>query len=208
MQYMPMSFIGALLLVACTTTVISDQERALPSTQNQALDLQDGEVLTADMEQSFIAFVGSKSNIISHEGRFRIFDMRITPDPVDPRNPERASVEVTIDIESIETDAPGLTTHLKSADFFSVDQYPQARFTSVSIRRESGENYIVEGDLTIRNVTERISFAAVITSQYMTMSYDLDRTMFGVGPPAEGVAAIDALVPLEVKIVFQRDSAS
>lgn len=199
---MPMSFMGALLLIACTTTVISDQERIVPPAQNQAFDLQNGEVLTADMEQSFIAFVGSKSNIISHEGRFRSFDVRITPDPADPRNPERASVEVTIDIASIETDAPGLTTHLKSADFFSVDQYPEARFTSVAIRRESGENYIVEGDLTIRDVTERISFPAVILSQYMTMSYDLDRTMFGVGPPVEGIAAIDALVPLEAKIVF------
>jgi len=104
------------------------------------------------------------------------------------------------------TDVPGLTTHLKSADFFDVERFPEARFLGTTIEHVEGDLYRVTGDLTIRDITETVTFVATITPQYATMTYNLDRTRFGIGPPAEGLKAIDATVPLEARIIFRRDN--
>src|ERR1700752_3785757 len=49
-------------------------------------------------------------------------------------NPENNRVSITMKIESITTDAPDLTKHLKTADFFDVAKYPEATFVSTAIK--------------------------------------------------------------------------
>lgn len=58
-----------------------------------------------------------------------------------------------------------LVAHLKSDDFFSVKKNPEASFVSTSIEKTSNENYQVTGDLTIKGITNLISFPATIVKK-------------------------------------------
>ena len=55
-----------------------------------------------------------------------------------------------------------LVGHLKSDDFFAVDQYPTALFEITDVSKKSGSKYDIEGDLTIRGITNSISFPATV----------------------------------------------
>lgn len=76
----------------------------------------------------------------------------------DPANPENASVEATIDVSSINTNAADRDNHLRSPDFFDAEQFPEMTFKSTRIEK-TGENAgRVVGNLTIRDVTKEVAF--------------------------------------------------
>ena len=68
----------------------------------------------------------------------------------------KATVAVTIDASSIETGVADRDTHLKSADFFDVAQYPELRFVGKRIEG-SGADVDVVGDLTIKGITREVA---------------------------------------------------
>lgn len=74
----------------------------------------------------------------------------------DRENPAASRVDVTIQAASIDTNEPTRDTHLRSADFFAADTFPTLRFVSTSVAARGGNEYLVEGDLTIRDVTRRV----------------------------------------------------
>lgn len=65
-------------------------------------------------------------------------------------------VEASIAAASIDTRNEQRDGHLRSADFFDVEKYPELRFTSTNVRR-SGDGYLLTGDLTIKGVTRPIT---------------------------------------------------
>ncbi len=75
-----------------------------------------------------------------------------------PENPLAAQVEATVDVTSIDTKDSGRDTHLRSGDFFDVENHPTMRFVSTGARIEDGD-FLVDGDLTIRGTTRPVSFA-------------------------------------------------
>lgn len=202
MRFHPSLFLIPVLLSACSTTVIKEEERRLPPPTAKVATEDTTPTFEADYAKSFIAFIGSKGDIISHEGKFEQFDVIIETDPENPQDSTLAKATVTIEIGSMVTDSAGLTSHLLSADFFEVETYPLAKFVTTSVIPAGEDQFDVEAELTIKNVTRLVSFPVVMTEQYLTFTYDLDRTEFGVGPPPGGVKGIDAIVPMEVKIVF------
>ena len=72
-------------------------------------------------------------------------------------SPEQSSVTFTIQAASIDTGTPDRDAHLRSADFFHVDEHPTITFTSTAIRARGGNEFDVTGDLTMRGVTRRIT---------------------------------------------------
>jgi polyisoprenoid-binding protein YceI len=87
-------------------------------------------------------------------GRFSDFEGTIH---FDEANPERSSVSFTVKTSSIDTSEPDRDTHLRSADFFSVAEYPTITFTSTRVQRVSGNQFEVAGPLTIRGITKEIA---------------------------------------------------
>ena len=75
---------------------------------------------------------------------------------LDESNIANSSVQASIEAASIETRDDQRDAHLKSADFFDVEKYPLISFKSDKIT-QNGE-LSVEGDLTIRGVTRRVTF--------------------------------------------------
>lgn len=87
-------------------------------------------------------------------GRFSDFEGTIA---LDEANPARSSVAVTIQAASIDTNEPARDQHLRSADFFAVDEFPTLTFRSTQVVRKNPEAFDVTGDLTIHGVTRTIT---------------------------------------------------
>ncbi len=87
-------------------------------------------------------------------GRFTDFDGTIV---FDESRLAGASVSITIKAASIDTSEPDRDTHLRSADFFSVDEHPTITFASRRVQPTGARTFDVTGELTIRGVTREIT---------------------------------------------------
>lgn len=84
-------------------------------------------------------------------GRFEQFDGQITI--ADER--DRSAVQVEIGVGSVNTGNELRDNHLRSGDFFDVQQYPTMTFTSTGLR-EAEAGWILDGELTIRDTTRAV----------------------------------------------------
>jgi polyisoprenoid-binding protein YceI len=74
----------------------------------------------------------------------------------DPKQPENAKVEATIDVTTVDTREPKRDDHLRSADFFDVQKYPTMTFKSTKVVPAGKEKLKVTGDLTMHGVTKEV----------------------------------------------------
>jgi len=74
----------------------------------------------------------------------------------DPANLGGSSIDVSVDMASVNTGISQRDEHLKSPDFFETAKYPGMWFVSQRITSKGGNEYLAEGDLTIKDVTKRI----------------------------------------------------
>lgn len=142
-----------------------------------------GTALPIAPENSKVEFTGSKVTG-KHDGGFK--DFKGTIDLVNNK-PEESRVSVDIEANSIFTDSEQLTGHLKSADFFDVEKFPKANFTSTKIAPDAAKgagNYTVTGDFTLHGTTKSITFPAKITVGDADVSVDtefsINRKDFGI----------------------------
>jgi polyisoprenoid-binding protein YceI len=92
------------------------------------------------------------------DGSFKVYDGSISSTSDDFNN---ASIEFSVDVNSINTDNSMRDEHLKGDDFFNAATYPKMTFKSTSFKKVSGNKYALTGDLTVRNVTKKASFDVV-----------------------------------------------
>jgi polyisoprenoid-binding protein YceI len=132
-------------------------------------------------QNSKVDFVGSKVTG-KHNGSFGDFSGQIDY----AGSPENSRVSITIKTDSITTDTPDVTKHLKTADFFDVAKYPEASFVSTAIKAggENGATHTITGNLTLHGVTKAITFPATInvTPEAATVesSFSINRKDFGI----------------------------
>jgi polyisoprenoid-binding protein YceI len=77
---------------------------------------------------------------------------------LDESDPTKSHVEASIDVSSIVTRDEQRDGHLKSADFFDAEKYPNMTFKSTGVKIKGLEAGVVEGDLTIKGVTRKVEF--------------------------------------------------
>ncbi|WP_420152235.1 YceI family protein [Siphonobacter sp.] len=70
-----------------------------------------------------------------------------------------AQVHFEAEIDSISTNNEARDGHLKSEDFFAAEQHPKLSFVSTGISKKGDEEFVLNGDLTIRGVTKPVAFA-------------------------------------------------
>jgi polyisoprenoid-binding protein YceI len=110
------------------------------------------------------------------KGRFGSFDGTIQWDQA---NPAASSVNISIDVASINTNEPQRDGHLRSDDFFNTDLYPTATFQSTRIEPDGDDEFKVYGDLTIRDQTHPIVLDVELEGQIVD-PYGLNRAGFEV----------------------------
>jgi polyisoprenoid-binding protein YceI len=72
--------------------------------------------------------------------------------------PEESTLEIEIDATSIDTKDPNRDAHLRSGDFFGVEEHPTISFRGTAVRPAEGENqWKVDGDLTVNGITRPIT---------------------------------------------------
>lgn len=113
-----------------------------------------------DRSHSNIGFSVEHMLVSETTGKFRKFEGSLIADKADFTD---AQVEFTADVNSIDTEDEKRDGHLKSDDFFNAEKFPQIKFKSKSFKKIDGTKYILNGDLTIRDVTKNVDWA-VITS--------------------------------------------
>ncbi len=87
-------------------------------------------------------------------GSFNKFSGSVT---TEGDNLETANIKFSADVDSISTNNEQRDGHLKSSDFFDVAQYPAINFESTSLKKQSGDDYTVTGNLTMHGVTKEVS---------------------------------------------------
>ncbi len=85
-------------------------------------------------------------------GKFEAFEGTIvTNDDI-----TASTVNVTVDLNSINTGTTDRDNHLRSADFFEVETHPKMTFVSTDIVQKNDTEFVVRGDLTIKGVTKPV----------------------------------------------------
>ena len=108
-----------------------------------------------DPAHSVVEFKVKHMMIANVKGQFSKVSGVLAQDESDPANDR---VEATIEAASIHTRDEQRDAHLKSSDFFDVEKFPTLHFKSTGITVVGERELSVEGDLTIRGVTRKVSF--------------------------------------------------
>jgi polyisoprenoid-binding protein YceI len=109
---------------------------------------------TIDPSHSRIGFVARHAMVTKVRGTFNQFE---GSGHFDTEDPSKSSLELTIEAASIDTRNADRDAHLRSNDFFDMEQYPTISFVSTAVEPVDGEHYRVTGDLTIKDVSKSVS---------------------------------------------------
>ena len=108
---------------------------------------------TIDTSHSRLGFVARHAMVTKVRGSF---DEWQGTAHVDTANPADSWVKLTINAASVTTGSPDRDGHLKSADFFDVENFPEWTFVSTAVSRDDDE-WTVTGDLTLKDVTHAVT---------------------------------------------------
>jgi polyisoprenoid-binding protein YceI len=168
-----------------------------------ALDVAtaEGQVLPIDAEQSEILWKAAKVTR-AHDGGFRSFAGTLTV-----AGEEVTGIDVTIETNSIWSDADRLTSHLMNEDFFAVDTYPTATFASDHVMPvdSAGATHLVTGNLTMHGHTHAVTFPASVTVDpegvRANADFIIDRRDWGITYTGRADDLIDNHVRLILDVV-------
>ncbi len=175
--------------------------------------------MAANAQNTKWAFDGSHAKIgfsVSHmgisetEGKFTKFEGTVLSDKPDFSD---AKIDLTIDVNSINTEDKRRDDHLKAADFFDVAKYPTITFKSKSFKSLGKNKYKLVGDFTMHGVTKEIeldvTYKGTVEDPYKNtkagfkLSSVIDRTQFGLvwtGKLAAGGLLVGNDINLDINI--------
>jgi len=163
-----------------------------------------------DKVHSSAAFAVKHMVVATYRGRFEDFDATLTVDETGD-----AKLVGTVSTDSIVVKDENLAAHLKSAEFFETDKYPELRFESTAVRRE-GDEVIVDGNLTIKDQTHPVEGRGAFAGPFddiagntkvgLTLETTIDRTKFGLNwnaplPKGGFALANDVALTIELELV-------
>lgn len=162
-----------------------------------------------DQSHSTVAFSVHQFLGTTH-GKFTKFDGRID---IDRANPENSSVTVRIDARSIDTGIAKRDNHLRSAEFFNVEKYPEIIFKSRSVKRTGPQAGDIVGDLSIHGATRPVTLHVKLASPTddakqtrWSVTTELKRRDFNLmfSQTAENLSGISQTVEVKIDIVALR----
>ena len=131
-------------------------ETTIPQTRTfDGLEIPAPGTFVLDASHSHVGFVARHLVVSKARGRFGAFDgvLTLADDPLE------SSVEVTVDLASIDTRDEQRDEHLRGADFFDVENHSTMSFRSTAVRPSGKRRFAVDGELTSRGVTNPITLA-------------------------------------------------
>ena len=135
-------------------TLAAGTVAATPAKDGPAADV----AWTLDASHSVVGF-SVKHFFTPVQGQFDDYEAVVN---FDPANPEASTVDVKIAVASVNTNNEKRDTHLQTADFFDAETYPYITFKSTSVRAAGDDQYMITGDLTIKDVTREIELPVTL----------------------------------------------
>ena len=114
---------------------------------------------SVDKAHSKLGFTVTHLMVSEVDGTFNSFDAKITSTKDDFSD---ATVELTADVNSVDTNNERRDNHLKSPDFFDAAQFGTLTFKSTAIKKTGEKTYKVTGDLTMHGVTKSVELDATL----------------------------------------------
>ena len=142
-------------------------------------------------------------------GRFNTFDATLD---FDPEAPEEMILNGVVQTDSIDLNNTDLESTLQEADWFNAEQFPQLVFNSESVTASSDNQFLINGSLSMRGVTQPASVTAtfnggadnILTRKYtigFSANATLNRSDFGMDTFS---AFIGDTIEVELHAEFQR----
>jgi polyisoprenoid-binding protein YceI len=166
-----------------------------------------------DAAHSTVGFSVRHMMVSKVRGYFRDFSGEI----VTAEDPAQSTVTATIDLGSIDTRQEQRDAHIRSADFFDVENHPQMTFRSTAVRTD-GADWVVDGELSLKGNTKPVSLTLELngfgpdayggTRAGFSARTEISRSAFGVDiqMPMDGggvVVADKVAVELEIEAVLR-----
>ena len=169
-----------------------------------------GETYKFDQAGSNIGFSVHQFLGTTH-GKFKKFEGRIE---VDREHPANSSVTARIDVRSIDTGIVKRDNHLRSAEFFNVEKYPDMTFKSRSVKQTGPQEGDITGDLTMHGVTKPVLLHVKLLSspddskhtRWAVTTEPLKRNEFNLmfAQAAETMSGISQSVAINIEIEATR----
>ena len=144
-------------------------------------------------------------------GKFTKFTGKVD---VDREHPENSSVTAQIDVRSIDTRIKKRDDHLRSAEFFNVEKFPQIAFKSRSVKQTGPQSGDILGDLTIHGATRPVTLHVKLLTplnetsrtRWVVTTEPITRRDFNLmfAPAAESVSGISQTVAINIEIEAKR----
>lgn len=190
----PKIYIVLVLLAILVLVFYFIKNKVNNKTEEQRVELKEKKALT---DSAFYTLNPSESSVVWQAKKTFIVDsmdegfISINSGEFETKNGEVTKGFVLVDMQSIRASktAKGggedmLSGHLKSADFFDVENFPTSKFEITSIKKVSDIEYVLIGDLTIRNITKSIeapmSFYELEGRAHIEGVLVVDRSLFEV----------------------------
>jgi polyisoprenoid-binding protein YceI len=113
---------------------------------------------TIDSTHTSIEFAVKHMMFTTVRGRFNTFSGTLH---IDEANPAKSYAEGVIDVASVDTRDSNRDAHLRSADFFEVEKFPQMKLRTTGIEPAGRGQYKITGELTIKDITRQVVFDVV-----------------------------------------------
>jgi polyisoprenoid-binding protein YceI len=115
-----------------------------------------------DPAHTRIGFVARHAMVTKVRGAFNDFAGTAR---IDGQDPSRSTVEVTIQVASIDTRNADRDAHLRSADFLGLDEHPQITFRSTDVTWTDEDAFELTGDLTVKGTTRPVTIPFTFEGQ-------------------------------------------
>jgi len=133
-----------------------------------------------DIKESKVEWEGEKVTG-SHEGTIDLKDGYLTMDNGELKGGEFVMDMTSITVTDLEGEDKGkLEGHLKSDDFFGVNNYPSSKLVITSVAKKSNDTYGVVADLTIKGKTNPVTFDLDMDGNIASTELTIDRTKYDV----------------------------
>ncbi|MEO5338905.1 MAG: YceI family protein [Magnetococcus sp. MYC-9] len=143
--------LGLAALLGLTAPAVCGQELS-PTANPSTATVSQGELYQLDPDHSFISFRISHLGFSILQGRFNTLRGQFRYNEKDPAS---ASIQVTVETNSIDSNHAKRDAHLRGKNFLDVESFPTATFTSHAFQPQ-GEGGDLSGDLTLHGVTKRV----------------------------------------------------
>jgi polyisoprenoid-binding protein YceI len=202
--------LGRFSLIAASSVLLMSCERLItPDFETEVTEMRSG-AYTLDPDHASLSFKVNHLGFSTYLGRFNDFDASLD---FDPENVANSSVEVIVDMASLDVNNPEFAEDLRGDSWFDVENYPQAIYRSTGLVETIDEDsFVFAGDLTFMGETHPVNLNVnfhgggrnFLTRRY-TLGFSADTTFlrsewgmdtftsFGVGDEVE----------LEIHVEFQ-----